>query len=105
VRRNFGLREAEGEIICFPENDCWYGDDLLAIIAQRLTGCSEWDGVLGDAMDKSLELVLPRRDKAGPVRAAVCWRRAATFTYFLRGQVAESTGGFDEAIGPDSGTL
>src|SRR5450756_1841604 len=50
--RNVGLREAKGDIVSFPDDDCWYDGGLLAIVNQRLTDHPEWDGVLGDAVDQ-----------------------------------------------------
>lgn len=102
--RNQGLREAQGEMVAFPDDDCWYPEDLLACVDETLRGNAQWDGMIGDAVDEFGELVMPWRDHAGSLTTAMCWRRAVTFVYFLRSQVFKRIGGFDEALGPGSGT-
>src|ERR1700759_5362286 len=32
--RNYGIREASGELIAFPDDDCWYPPGLLARVDQ-----------------------------------------------------------------------
>src|SRR5271166_2242893 len=32
--RNAGMRAAKGDIFCFPDDDCWYPDQLLAIVSE-----------------------------------------------------------------------
>jgi len=102
--RNLGLRVATGEVVCFPDDDCWYGDDLLRQVDQGLAENPEWDGVIGDTVDAAGKPTLPWRDRRGELSLAMCWRRAVTYVYFLRSHVLQRTGGFDELIGPGSGT-
>jgi len=102
--RNLGLRVATGDVVCFPDDDCWYGDDLLQQVNQALAENPEWDGVIGDTVDASGKPTLPWRDRRGKLSLAMCWRRAVTYVYFLRSHILERTGGFDELIGPGSGT-
>ena len=35
--RNLGLSLAQGEIVGFPDDDCWYPPDLLAEVMERFT--------------------------------------------------------------------
>jgi len=102
--RNLGLHEAQGDIVAFPDDDCWYPDGVLAFVDEMLKDHPEWDGVLGDAVDDLGKLILPWPDHTGRLTAAMCWRRAVTFAYFLRRDVLGQIGGFDESMGPGSGT-
>lgn len=94
--RNLGLREAQGAVVAFPDDDAWYEPDTLqravAALAQRPLD----DGLIAWWVD------------AGPARAGLAefaaWRRfrggeASSITLFLRTRSARLWGGFDERLG------
>ena len=44
---NVGLRICDGDIVPFPDDDCWYAPDLLRRVADMFEAHPEWDGVSG----------------------------------------------------------
>jgi GT2 family glycosyltransferase len=91
--RNAALARIEADAVAFPDDDCIYPADLLERVAHRLAGL---DGVTG-------------REPWWPTGAAVLtrdnlWNRAISFTIFLRRELVERVGTFDEALGLPSGS-
>jgi len=91
--RNAALPKVLADVVAFPDDDCVYPPDLLLRVTQRL---ADLDGVTG-------------REPWWPSGAAVLtrdnlWNRAISFTIFLRREVVERVGRFDEALGLPSGS-
>ncbi|WOB07000.1 glycosyltransferase family A protein [Piscinibacter gummiphilus] len=102
--RNVGLRYATGDVIAFPDDDCWYPDGLLTYVAQRLQAEPSLDGLTGrfvDAEGRSEGRWLPRTQILN--RFSV-WRGAISFSIFLRRRLVERIGEFDEDLGVGAGT-
>ncbi|HEY4074281.1 MAG TPA: glycosyltransferase family A protein [Herbaspirillum sp.] len=53
--RNVGLRLAGGDVIAFPDDDCWYPLGLLQKVASELNGNPDIDGITGRFTDGDLE--------------------------------------------------
>lgn len=102
--RNLGLRHVTGEVICFPDDDCWYPPDLLARVAELLTANPDWDAIIGEAVDASGRPILPWPERSGRATKPICWRRAVCFALIFRARVLKRIGGFDEALGGGAGT-
>lgn len=102
--RNAGMAVATGDIIGFPDDDCWYPAALLSTVAGFLAANTRWDGVIGHTVDASGKTTLPWRDGAGALTLAMSWRRSVTYVYFIRRAAALAVGGFDESLGPGAGT-
>jgi glycosyltransferase involved in cell wall biosynthesis len=101
--RNEGLQYAMGDVVTFPDDDCWYPPDTLEKVAEHLGKTPQWDGILGQCMDERGTAVLIWRQKAGQVTRILSWRRGV-LTCFLRQAAAKRVGGFDETLGPGAGT-
>ena len=101
--RNVGLAQATGDIIGFPDDDCWYPENALGHVADFLASAGEWDGIIGHTVDEHGRNTFPWRDTAGPLSAAMSWRRAVTYVYFLRRHAVMAVGSFDESLGPGAG--
>ncbi|MBX3618895.1 MAG: glycosyltransferase family 2 protein [Rhizobacter sp.] len=102
--RNVGLRYATGEVIAFPDDDCWYPDGLLSYVAGRLQAEPSLDGLTGrfvDAEGRSEGRWLPQSQPLTPFNV---WRGAISFSIFLRRRLVERVGGFDELLGVGAGT-
>lgn len=102
--RNVGLRYATGDVIAFPDDDCWYPDGLLSYVARRLEAQPSLDGLTGRFVDgegRSEGRWLPHTQMLD--RFSV-WRGAISFSIFLRRRLVERIGGFDEALGVGAGT-
>lgn len=102
--RNIGLRTATGDVVCFPDDDCWYPNDLLANVNELLEANSNWDGIIGDSVDESGKPTLPWRDRSGQLTAPKCWRRAISYAIFVRSKVLEKVRGFDATLGVGAGS-
>jgi glycosyltransferase involved in cell wall biosynthesis len=98
--RNLGVKYVSGEIIGFPDDDCWYAPDLLIKVIELFSIYPEWDGLTGRAIGiegKTVGLHFDHR--AGIVARYNAWRRVTTFTMFLRSNRIKGFEGFDEQLG------
>jgi glycosyltransferase involved in cell wall biosynthesis len=102
--RNVGLRDITGDVVCFPDDDCWYPADALERVNELLEGHSEWHGVVGDSVDEDGKRTLPWNDTKGRLSLPMSWRRSISYAIFLRTEVIERVGGFDETLGLGSGS-
>jgi glycosyltransferase involved in cell wall biosynthesis len=103
--RNVGLQQLTGDVVAFPDDDCWYPSaELLAQVAQFFAAHPGRDGLTGRSDDGN---------GASDCRWAPCgtqvsdlnvWTTATSFTIFLKRGVVERVGGFDETLGIGSGT-
>ena len=103
--RNVGLRHAEGDVITFPDDDCWYEPDVLKRVNALLEGNPNLDGMTGRSVDadgKTSGGVFAKQP--GPVKFLDVWVKATSFTIFLRRAVCEAVGEFDETLGVGAGT-
>src|SRR5215218_759571 len=87
--RNVGIEHARGDVIGFPDDDCWYPPDLLAYIATFLERHPEVGGINGRMADgpvgdsdgrvgkRNRAVGTPRFEKrAGSLTKVNAWRRA-----------------------------
>jgi glycosyltransferase involved in cell wall biosynthesis len=102
--RNLGLKAVSGDVVAFPDDDCWYPSSLLEQVRNFLARQEACDGIICHSVDEAGAATLPWNDKTGPVSPAISWRRATTYSYFLRKNVVDMVGGFDETLGPGTGT-
>ncbi|HZP21912.1 MAG TPA: glycosyltransferase family A protein [Terriglobales bacterium] len=99
--RNAGLRAFEGEIVAFPDDDCWYPSELLAQVAKWFEANSEYDGLLTSARDENGQRMSPRFPPAdGPCDKRNVMRCAIAWNFFLRAHAAREVGFFREEMGP-----
>ena len=92
--RNAGLPFLRADVVAFPDDDCTFPPDLLERLAARFAAEPGLDGLTGRAPDSSSW----KRDAATLTRENL-WNRAISFTIFLRRDVVERVGDFDEALG------
>jgi GT2 family glycosyltransferase len=101
--RNAALQHVRAELVAFPDDDCAYPDDLLQRVARRFAVDASLGGLTGRAAD------LGGHSRPGwPIDAAEVtrenlWRRAISFTIFLRSSAVGVVGPFDEQLGLGSG--
>jgi PST family polysaccharide transporter len=101
---NTGRVEVTGEVVAFPDDDCWYPEDLLERVAGLLQENPGWSGVTGREMMQPGFQSGGRWDyEAGAVTRANVWRRAISFSMFLRAEVVREYA-FDETLGVGAGT-
>jgi glycosyltransferase involved in cell wall biosynthesis len=103
--RNVGLNAARGEIIAFPDDDCWYPPDALESRLALLDGHPEWHALLGRSVDANGEESMGRwATRAGSITKLGVWTSVIAFNMFVRRSVCQQIGGFDESLGPGAGT-
>ncbi len=102
--RNVGLSYASGEIICFPDDDCWYPPGLLNIVDRIFTESPDVAGITGRTTDGDgvEERRWPKEVKK--ITMTNIWRTAISFTIFLRRECVGSTLVFNESLGVGAGT-
>ncbi|MGG5821502.1 glycosyltransferase family 2 protein [Falsiroseomonas sp. HW251] len=98
--RNLGLREAKGEIVSVPDDDCIYPPGALDHVARAfdedpdlaiLTGPSiNPDGTVGSGRFQT---------EGGPVEPGKVWTSMIEFNTWVRRSVMLALGGFDEEMG------
>jgi glycosyltransferase involved in cell wall biosynthesis len=97
--RNAGMARARGQIIAFPDDDCWYPKDVLARVAEWFESNQEYDGLTGRSAGEAYWAT-----RAGPVTRYNVWKRGIEYAMFFRRALVEKVGQFDEQIGPGAGT-
>ncbi|MGI5864876.1 MAG: glycosyltransferase family 2 protein, partial [Myxococcales bacterium] len=103
--RNAGLELLSGDLVAFPDDDCWYPPGLLARVCAWFEAHPEADGVSGISIDEQGRPSAARwDDRPGRIDRWNVWRRAISFSVFLRAKVARTIGGFDETLGVGAGT-
>jgi glycosyltransferase involved in cell wall biosynthesis len=98
--RNAGLRAANGDIIGFPDDDCWYPEQLLATVTDWFNSHPDLGGLFAVLRSADNQPVGPK----WPDRPCLCtrktlWDRGITPIGFLRCEVTEAIGFFNERIG------
>jgi glycosyltransferase involved in cell wall biosynthesis len=99
--RNVALEHVDSDIVAFPDDDCFYPDDLLEQVADRL---GDLDGVGGKAVDPHGRPGGRWRSEAFRVTRDTVWYSGNSHTIFLRRALVEQVGRFDEALGLGAGT-
>jgi GT2 family glycosyltransferase len=103
--RNVGMQRATGDILTFPDDDCWYPDTLLSRVVERFRRDPSLGALLGHPVDAEGRSAFPRWDlREGWVNRYNVWRRSNSNALFVRREVATRIGGFDETLGIGSGT-
>jgi|SRR5271157_380259 len=103
--RNVGLPVAKGDVIAFPDDDCWYPPDLLADIQAWFDANPDFGAIYTALRDADHQSVGPKWPKASCLAT-----REALFAYgispnaFMRRAVTDTIGLFNENLGVGSPT-
>jgi glycosyltransferase involved in cell wall biosynthesis len=89
--RNVALPYLDADVVTFPDDDCAYPPDLLERVERRLEAAPELDGVTGRTPSWTTGAAVLTRENL--------WKRAISFTIFLRRTLVAQVGAFDEALG------
>lgn len=101
--RNVGWRRSLGRLVAFPDDDCWYPPWLLAKVANCFE-TMQVDIVTGRAADESGRSINGRFETvAQSTSRANVWTTSIEWMNFLRRDLLEAVGGYDETMGPGSG--
>jgi GT2 family glycosyltransferase len=102
--RNAALPHLAGDLVAFPDDDCLYPPDLLARVALRFAADDRLDGLSGHPVAADGRSVGRWPTRPGRITLDTVWHTANSHTIFLRRDLVERTGTFDEALGLGSGT-
>lgn len=99
--RNLGIREAAGQVVGFPDDDCWYEPDVVEKVLGAFLASETLGGVCVNWAEQSAVHGVP---VTGEVLSLVAWRAyrggdASSITLFLRTALLRELGGFDERLG------
>ena len=103
--RNVGLLHAKGDIIAFPDDDCWYPNDLLAAVTDWFHAHPDFGGLFTILRDAENRPVGPKWP-SGPrsCNKKDIWHCGISPDAFFRRQVTDSVGFFDERLGIGAAT-
>ncbi len=98
--RNVALPLAQGDILAFPDDDCWYPDDLLAKVTDWFQAHSDFAGLFTTLRDAENKPIGPK----WPSGPRICdkediWHCGISPDAFLRRQLTDAVGFFDERLG------
>ncbi|SOE96040.1 Glycosyl transferase family 2 [Burkholderia sp. D7] len=103
--RNVGLQAVSGDIVAFPDDDCWYPPQVLEFVADKFGSEAELAGVTGCSVDGDNK---PSQGRWSTTPLIVnrynIWTCATSYTIFLRTESVRAVGGFDEQLGVGSGS-
>jgi glycosyltransferase involved in cell wall biosynthesis len=98
--RNKGLSYVTGDLLAFPDDDCWYDSDLLERVVGLFRDRSGLDVLTCRSIDEFGNDAAAKFDKTeGYVDKTNAWRRGLSFTIFHRKSVIHQIKGFDEELG------
>lgn len=102
--RNVGIKLISGDIVAFPDDDCWYPPELLAKIARRFDDRSMEiiSGQSRDAHNRHSQRVWPSRPHVAD--KVSIWKLAISYTVFMRRECVDAVGEFDEELGVGAAT-
>ncbi len=99
--RNLGIAQAKGEILAFPDDDCWYPPGVLLWIAHWFEKHSSENLLSLTSRDENGVRSGNRwRKSPSPVSLLNVFRTSVCYCIFVRRNVTAKGVRFDEGIGP-----
>lgn len=102
--RNRGLASLRGDIVAFPDDDCWFDDGVLELLSERIAADALDGAAIPCRASDDSGTMLRWQRRAGRVTS---WRVPRTIVaagIFLRRELLESEGLFDVALGTGAAT-
>ena len=98
--RNHGIQLAKGEILCFPDDDCWFPEHLLEIVNKKLRS-NNLQGIVGRIFDplKNREVnrrIWPKSEFDYDISNIYI---GSSISMFFQKEVLENVNGFDDNFG------
>jgi glycosyltransferase involved in cell wall biosynthesis len=100
--RNYGLKQASGLIVAFPDDDCWFPAETLSIVHRCFEENIRLHGVTGLVTDEKGSysaggFMLKR--KSVSINKKNAWMTTNSSAIFLNRRIVNRVGNFDENIG------
>jgi glycosyltransferase involved in cell wall biosynthesis len=103
--RNVGVKLARGDIIGFPDDDCWYDVDTVARVLRFFAENPGAQGLSGGGAAGAGGAPRARFARGERwISPARVWTHGMSSAIFLRRDLVAAVGCFDEALGVGSGT-
>jgi glycosyltransferase involved in cell wall biosynthesis len=102
--RNAGWKLAKGELVIFPDDDCWYPPWLLSR-GMKLLAASNAEVLTGRAADEAGRDINGRYSKAPHrIDRSNVWISGIEWVMLFKKSALQAVGGFDEEIGVGAST-
>lgn len=104
--RNVGLKHAQGDVIAFPDDDCWYPTGLVESVVWLFVARADLDGVTGRTLDAEGKESLTRYRREGlMLNSRNVWRcHHSSNALFFRRRLTDQVGQFNVELGTGAGT-
>jgi GT2 family glycosyltransferase len=102
--RNAALERLDADVVAFPDDDCTYPPGVLARVARQLAEDPALDGLSGRSVGADGSASASWKEDPAVLTDDNLWNRVNSAALFLRRQVVERVGSFDERLGLGSGT-
>lgn len=100
--RNMGLAEATGDILCFPDDDCWYSENIIDQVVKLFKEQNSYDCICTNVYDPNEEKFYGTRRKNGndeiKINQINAFKYPISVGIFLRSRVMGDLL-FDERLG------
>lgn len=99
---NLGARQAVGEIIAFPDDDCIYEPDTLERVDAYFRKTGNQGFITGAVLNLDGAPTAMGRwlKQSQPLNRSNIWTGLIEFNFFMPRDLFEQVGGFDENLGP-----
>jgi glycosyltransferase involved in cell wall biosynthesis len=98
--RNVGLFQCRGEIIGFPDDDCWYLEDTIDRVIAIFRTAADVEVISGRTIDKEgVESLGQFQNFSSRITRSNLWRTHNSSTLFVRARALQAVCGFDESLG------
>lgn len=103
--RNLGLRSATGDIVGFPDDDCWFPSEVLKKVEDAFVYKSI-DILSGKVLTEADGVSVGRwQASGGPISCNNVWTTTIEFAVFFSRDILNRVGGFDENLGPGAPSI
>ena len=100
LARNVGLPHAQGDIIAFPDDDCWYPSELLNRVREIFDSNPEYSALFTAMRDENHQTIGPKwPSEARFWTKEDVWVNGISPAGFIRREVARAIGFFDQRLG------